>query len=245
MKKFLSLLCSCFLFLSSIAHAELMVNQLDGFDVGGGLGPVSSTFIGCTDITTANTIYTYTAHAVGTADPNRTTLVMVYGDDATVFGVSTVTVNGDSATEVVDQEGAGSLVDVAIYVLANPVGTAEDIVVTWSEAIARSSVCVYSVLNLISLTPVATTTDFETSSAQGTLSISTTAGGIAFLATVNRNNDGTNTLVGVTSDSTVLSNGTWTYDAASALTSTTEAPRTITSDWGGGGDASFVSASFR
>lgn len=129
--------------------------------VGGGVAGPAITFIGCTASSTDLTTYTFAAHNVGTASADRITIVGVGAEDAlSAFGVSTVTVNGDSATEYNDNGGT-DVIDAAFYTLANPAGTAEDIVVTFSEAVSNAVVCVWAATG-ISAIPYSWVVDTET-----------------------------------------------------------------------------------
>ena len=88
-----------------------------------------------------------------------------------MFGVNSITIGGDSATEVVDEGASIEQVDAALYIMANPAGTAEDIVVTMSEAITAAAICVWQVNNLNSETAVATAQDTYASGSGPTLSL--------------------------------------------------------------------------
>lgn len=121
--------------------------------------PASITFLQCTQSTSDLTTYTFSSQNTGTASSDRHTIVTIGAEDAASnFTVSTVTVGGDSATELYSTLAALS-VESAIFGLANTAGTSEDVVVTFSEAVTSANICVYQVNNLNSLTPVDTSND--------------------------------------------------------------------------------------
>lgn len=179
--RFVLALALCFA--TPSVRADLTVNNLTGFDVGataipGGATP-TLTFVGCTFNNTNLGTYTFAAQNVSTAGANRHTIVGVIAtDSATSFNVSSLTIGGDAATEVADQGGTG-LGDAALYIMANAADTAEDIVVTWSESVSNTAICVWAAYDLSSATPVGTNTAFDTAAAAMTLSVNTSANGIA------------------------------------------------------------------
>lgn len=139
----------------------------------------STTFLQCVSSTSDLTTYTFAAQNTGTASADRYTVVGVFGTDGAItFGVSTVTVGGDSATEIIDEDGTG-LVDTAIYIVANTAGTSEDVVVTFSEAITEAGVCLWQVNNISSSTAVSSTTDDDTSAGAVILDHNTNANGVS------------------------------------------------------------------
>jgi len=141
--------------------------------------PPSITFLQCTSSISDLTTYTFAAQNVGTASDDRYTGVGVFGQDATtIFGVSTVTVGGGSATEIVDEDGTG-LVDTAFYMFLNTAGTSEDIVVTFSEAVTGAGVCLFQINNIASGTAVASVPDDDTAAGPVILTHNVSALGVS------------------------------------------------------------------
>lgn len=143
----------------------LMLNHLVGF----GYRRLPSGLIvgtgGIDGSTASGTTLTLSSKALGAAAANRSVLVMCGGvDNATVFGVNSVTVGGVSATEQADRSDGNSCA--AIYTAAVPTGTTGDIVVTFSEAIANMRWAAWlPVYGLTSLTPFEQNDDGLTSQA--------------------------------------------------------------------------------
>lgn len=220
--------------------------ELQGFHVGESTIPATVTFLQCANDSTNLTTYTFAAQNVGTATADRYTAIGIASqDNAITFGVSSVTVGGASATEIADQAGAGSLSSSAIYILSNPSGTSEDVVVTFSEAIADATICLWQVNNLLSGTAVDTAVGFSTNASAITLDTDTAADGIT---------------VGICDQETGAQSTTWTglterVDASSASESwsaadfdedgTAAVPLSITCDYTGVDDTTGAIASFR
>jgi len=152
-----SLVAALYLVSSTIAHAGFVINPFY-------VAYPNITFLQCAGDATDLTTYTFATQNTGTASADRYTLVGVTGEDAdTVFTVSTVTVGGDSATEVTEDGGLGVSINSAMYIMANSAGTSEDIVVTFSEAVTAAAVCLWQVNNLTS----GTAHDFASDNASG------------------------------------------------------------------------------
>ena len=145
-----------------------------------GSTPATITFLQCATNTTDGSSFTFSAQNTGTASSDRATIVGILVEDAAlVHSINSVTVGGDSATEVVDQGGVGSTLNSAFYILANPSGTSEDIVVTPSETVTSMSVCVWQANNLESTTATDTASDSDTDANPMTLDLDVSADGIA------------------------------------------------------------------
>lgn len=163
------------------ALAMLMVNQLIGFGAGGeDVQPATVTFIGTTRSGSDLTTYTFNDRDTGSPDPARTTVVGIIADDgATNFTIDSGTIGGVAATMMgTGASDTGSLINARFMGLANPSGTTATITVTMSEAVTGCAVIIWSVLNLLSLTPTAQNQAFQTSSAAMTLDVNTTADGV-------------------------------------------------------------------
>jgi hypothetical protein len=158
---------------------------------------LSLKFIGCTNDTTDATAYTFALHNVGTPNSRRSTIIGIASEDnLSTFGVNSVTVGGEAATELADAAGVNVVVSAALYIIDNPLGTTEDIVVTHSEAVASATVCVWAAYNLIDNTAE----DTAATGAAGavTLDVDTTANGITVGICNGSNQGATLTWVGLT-----------------------------------------------
>lgn len=231
------------------AAAMLTVTELHGFnaDSSGGGAP-TLTFIGCTDSDSDSTTYTFSSHDVGT-EGNRDTIVGIVGTDgATAFSVSSVTVGGASATEVADEDGSQQ-VNTAIYIVDNPSGTAEDIVVTFSEALNAAVICVWDAKNLSSETAVDFAVDDDVAASALALSLDTSADGIAVgICGVNDGNNRAAAWTGLTeqTEGADVNGDVLNWSAAHLAPTSSATPLSVTCDWDGANNGSSgATASFR
>jgi len=112
-------------------------------------------FIGCTNSASDLTTYTFSGHSVGATGTDRKTLVMVgVEDSATEVWTTALTVGGDAASPLNGNRTTAALTTVDAWILDNPAGTSEDIVVTASEAATAMTVCVWSITDLTSIIPI-------------------------------------------------------------------------------------------
>lgn len=234
-----------FIYLASatLAQAGFLINSYQF-----GLPPPVLTSIGCTASTTDTNVYTFTDHATGTADPNRTTIVGIGGKDNGVdFSISTVTVGGSSAAEQVDSANAGSIAQTAIYTIANPTGTTATIIVTFPEAIQGAVVCVWSATNLASPTATDFAAAFDTAAGAVNCSLDFAAEGVGVGMSIESENPNTVTWTGMTEidDGTIDAGNEAEYSNADHTATTAESARSVTADWTGAGDAVCATASFR
>lgn len=244
MKLFLRFLLAFALCLATPVRADLTVNNLIGFGVGGSAPPASVSFVGCTADTGNNTTYTFTNHATGTAG-NRWTIVGIGGRDGTTdWSWSSATIGGTNAPEVVDSYNAASVSDAAIYILANPTGTTSTITVTASEAIAAAIVCVWAAYDLTSATAYATNSAFDTAAGALTLSLNVPSGGIAVGVAAAQVDSVTHTWTGLTERSDQGS-GDAEVAVSSADSTTVGTPLAVTVDASGSNDSNGATASFR
>lgn len=214
--------------------------ELSGFWVPDDANP-TITFIGCTPSDSNLTEYTFSGHSVGTARGTRRTIVGIVSEDsASVFGVNSVTIGGDAATEINDV-GAADSINAALYRMDNPSGTSEDIVVTHSEAVTSATICVAAAYDLASSIPTANTT-----ASSGTLSLNTTALGVGFAVCGNTVGTGNTAIwagfteqADATTAETAYSAADFTEDASAST------PLTVTCNWSSGGDTAGASAFFR
>jgi len=203
-------------------------------------------FVSCTTSPDNQTTYTFTDHATGTAGTRKTIVGVSAEDNASDFSVNSMTVGGVSAAEVVDSANASSAIQSALYIIDNPSGTTADIVVTFSEAVTSSSVCVFAAYDISSETAVATASQFQTASANIVLSLNVSADGVAVGQSASQNPSETTTWAGLVENApescsvaSCASSAHYTEDA------TASSPLTVGSDWTSVGDSIGVSASFR
>lgn len=132
------------------------------------------------------TQYTFSNFVLpGLSDANDVAIFVgiVGEDDAATFDVSSVTIDGNSASEIVDEGGTG-LVNAAFYRSATTLTNAAsdvDIVVDFSEAITSAAVCIWGIETLNSVTTDDSIADEDTASGALVLTLDPTdATGHAF-----------------------------------------------------------------
>lgn len=113
---------------------------------------------------------TFTAQSIGTADATRKIIVAVGWSSAADQTISSMTIGGVSAAQVVATDTSSGSGGAAIWIADVPTGTTGDIVIDWSGSVARCAIAVYRVVNLTSST--ATDTDTATSASSGVISVS-------------------------------------------------------------------------
>src|SRR5262245_50332506 len=94
------------------------------------------TFLQCSGEQLTGPALTFASTNVGSvATSSRYTIIGILAKDgSSAYAVSSVTVAGDAATQIVEEPGGGIGYS-GIYWLNNTTGTSEDIVVTFNEAI--------------------------------------------------------------------------------------------------------------
>lgn len=130
----------------------------------------------------ATTQHSFLGANIGDPQSDRMLLIVFYGytTGSTIPTVSSVTVNGASATSVVtasDANNGGTINNtrIAIYRYSLATGTTADILVNYSSAPLYTYLSVYAVYGLNSTTPVSTATSTNTTSFS--LSANVQAGG--------------------------------------------------------------------
>jgi len=158
----------------------LGVNQLIGFGAGGALGPpaevshTDNSVFGLYGSAPARTVFTHSSQALGAANAGRKIVVAV-GQSAMSASVATLTIGGVSASQVAEEIGGDSRVE--IWQADVPTGTTGDVVVTWDAVSFRSGIGVYRVVNAAAAAYATATTSGSATSFSGTVTIP--AGGIA------------------------------------------------------------------
>jgi hypothetical protein len=236
---FRTLIALIYLASFTLAHAGFVI---DPFRFAPSTASIS--FVGCTPDTTNGTTFTFTDHNTGTAGARKTIVGVGAADGATDFSVSSMTVGGASATEVVDSANAGSLTQSAIYIIDNPSGTTATIAVTFSEVVTAAVVCVWAAYDIISETATATANEFQTISDPITLSLNISTGGIAVGMSNKEGASASTTWTGLTERADTVAEVANLYYSG-ADTTMPGSPLAITTDWTGAADSIGVTASFR
>lgn len=201
MKSLLIVLATVIAALCGPARAQLVINELNGFNGANETRRPIVTFLGCSGSAASGTNpYTISSVDVGLPDSTRTTVVaLLTEDDAATYTGSTLTVGGDSATKLVDQGAVSSNASASIWSLSNPNGTSEDIVATLSEAMASNvAACVWSVTGLTAPTTAVDTATDVRSSANISVVIDVDTYGVLFAACSDIGPATTHTWSGVT-----------------------------------------------
>lgn len=123
----------------------LVLNQLIGF--GASVTPVAVTFAAATGSATNASTYTFTNHAIGTADSSRIVVVGFFGNGTTTTTGATVTIGGNSATVPTGSAININDLEAGFAYLAVAAGTTATIVVTFSGTKSRAGISVWSVTN--------------------------------------------------------------------------------------------------
>jgi hypothetical protein len=224
---------------------SFIINPYRYVVAGGGSATIS--YVGSTvDVSNAS-VYTFTAHATGTAGTRKTIVAVSSGDLATAFSVSGVTVGGAAATLVVSNSAdTGSLVQSAIFIIDNPSGTTANIVVTMSETVEACGISVWAGYDFSSETPVDTASQFQTSSAAVVLDLDVSSGGVGVGISVCNDSGQTVTWTGMTERAETVGQlgGTGQFVFSPADTTTSGTPLTVSADWLGTADAVGCSASW-
>lgn len=210
--------------------------------------PPTLTFLQCsTTAPTGSNPYTFTSQNVGTASADRYTLVAVNSEDgATVFGVNSLTVGGDAATEIADYAGASALASSAIYILANPAGTSESVQVTFSEAVTSSSICIWSVTGLQSATATDTATGGSNNNSVISLNIDLSDYGIGVAGCGGSVDGSAFTWSGFTERADASANGSVMRTTAADYSATSaETNKSVSADAASTGESGCAAATFR
>lgn len=182
--------------------ASLAVTQLHGFNKKmATAGPLTLTFNACANDGSNLSSYSFASLSTGTAASDRYVLIGVAGkDNATNFSWTSLTIDGNSATELIDSANTSSTVQAGFYILAVPTGTSSTIVVTPSEALTSASVCSWSITGLGSTTPITTNNAFSNTAAAMTLDLNgLNAGDLMVVMAAEEDLAGAPTVSGVTS----------------------------------------------
>ncbi len=189
--------------------------------------------VSASDLTT----YTFSSQSLGTAASNRYIIVAVMARAASSQTISTATIAGVTATQLIDF-GATNTSNAGFLIAPVPTGTTGDVVVTFTGAMVRCAIGVYRVVNLKSITPVDTATS-EATPLAGT--VDATDGGFVIGAVFSGGSITGITWTGATQSYVTLF-GAWESggNASCALASITadETNRSMQGDWTGAAEAS-------
>lgn len=240
-KRFIATLCALALFVAQAAAGTFLINP---YKVAA-LVP-SITFVGCETGQTANaTSYTFTNAQMGAADPTRKNIVAVgVTDTGTTLGITSMTVGGNSATEVVDEDGTLAL-DTAMYIIDNPTGTTATVVVTPTEQVESAIICTWALYNVSSSTAFASVADDDTSAGALILNHNTSAAGVSAGFCLTKDSAATTTWTGLTENTPEASHAEASASPATLTTVSASTPLSVTCDWSGTNDTSGVAAHFQ
>lgn len=114
-----------------------------GVVIGGGGGSLTGLFLqGASDISDLTT-YTFATQNLGTASSDRVIFAVVSGRQSSARTISSVTIGGVTATEVGTRGSSQN--PLGIWSAAVPSGTTGDVVVTFSGAMLRARIILWSV----------------------------------------------------------------------------------------------------
>lgn len=182
------------------------------------------------------TTYTFAGRAISTAAADRYVIVGVGGSNSA--DVSSLTVGGNSATEIIDvADGVSAYA--GLWIVNVTTGTTADIVVTFSGGINRCGIGVWAAYGLSSGTPL----DSDTSvAAPGSITLTTTAGGIAVSFANGNAGGGSDSWTGVTEDFDISGEASHAFTGGSAATAGASLGITVT--YSGTSAEAMVAASF-
>lgn len=158
----------------------------------GTAGPKVLTFQTSDNSTVAGTSFTFSSKAIGPPSADRYVIVGIGGNNGTAT-ISSVTVGGISATQVVTRQVSNSTT--GIYIANVPTGTTANIVINWSASQANTEIGIWSATGLSSGTA---NSSGGSSANNGTITLNTTTQGFA-LAVMFVNSNATITWTGLTS----------------------------------------------
>lgn len=177
MRALLFLLALCF---ALPATAQFFVPPYVNFAASGAATSVS--FQGSGEDTTDQTTYTFTSQPLGTIASDRCSLVAFVSRSASARSVSSVTIDGVSATAIVTADGVPAGADIAsIWAAATPsADTTGTVAITFSGAMLRAAIVNYRMVGQSACTtPTATTSTTTLTAMVGTASVNVSANGDA------------------------------------------------------------------
>lgn len=190
--------------------------------------------------------YTFSDIATGASggDAGLVVVGVISEDGATVFGVDGVTIDGTSATQIVDEDGTG-IVNTAIFASPRLMQQTDlvTVVLDHSEAVTSATVCVWVFRGVTSVTPTSSATDDDTNGTAIVLTTGTTTTG-GFVVCVSGDSTTTETVTwAVVSEVQDAETGEHSY--SNAEVATTGASMANTATWSSTSDASGSCAAVR
>jgi len=137
---------------------------------------VTVSYIGGTNNTTSGTSFTFTNHAIGTANANRRVVVVAYANDGAGNTITGITIGGNAAS--IDAiEASIDQGSIAIASLPVASGTTATIAVTVNVSSARCRIEVYAVTGNLSIPArLDSDVDYKTGSSAATVTLDVAAG---------------------------------------------------------------------
>lgn len=201
-----------------------------------------------TDTTNATTYNSVGFQATGTGASDGDQVLVVVGvvseDSASAYGVSSMTIDGVTATEVVDEDASSVGMNAAIYraaALASGAATV-NVSVTFTEAITSATVCAWALKDLVSMGQDGAIADDESLSADLVLTTDPTrAPGFVVGVTGLLSGTASNTVAWTNiNEQQDAENGECQYSNADAAT--TGASMSITANWTDDGSSGATAA---
>lgn len=192
--------------------------------------------------TTDASSYTFTSADIGTATDRSIVVVAVHATRGSSFSVSSVTIGGVSATQVIS---SGSTLVTSIWYASGVTGTTGNIVVTMSGATTRCLVGVYALYNLRSNTPIDSDQTFAISGTGLTRTINTKVDGVIIGAGSSSSSGRTYTWTGATENYDTVVEAAASFSAASTTTSSNSVTTVSYTIAGGAAGITYALASWR
>lgn len=145
-------------------------------------GSVSVSYIGSASSGTTATSYTFNSTSIGVAASNRIVAVVVSATGGTGGGVSSVTINGTTAT-LVNSTGIG-FTSIGVAYLSVPTGTTANIIVNLNNSQSRCAIDVYRLIGASTTLAANSVTTYTTSVTAATATATIPTGGVAIYSVV-------------------------------------------------------------
>lgn len=178
-------------------EAMLQINELNGFNAADTAAPADVVFTDNTEDSVDRTTYTFATQSIGTAAVGRCVVVSVGGGQSGNRDINSVTVGGNTATELIEVDSAGNINVVGLFAITVDTGTTADVVVTFSASMARAAIGVWAIYGVQNCT-TATDTQSDTG-ANPSVNINVSAGG-SVIGYVRTNTGTVGTWSGITED---------------------------------------------
>lgn len=123
----------------------------------GQTGP-TATYLGAAINSGAASTYNFASQPLGTVSPTRLIVVAYSGSLGAAFSVSSTTIAGIAGTYVIGSSVTSGSANVGVYLYQAivPTGTTGTISITWSRALARSAIGIWSIDGILSTTAIST-----------------------------------------------------------------------------------------